>query len=77
MHQSSGISSRGSSRIPTKPSAVPEKDSRELPGTTDTTGNEPTKKFSGRSGPEAGNPGRAGWRAKMKFPAHSNRSTTE
>jgi hypothetical protein len=78
MHQSSGISSRGSSRIPTKPSAVPEKDSQELPGPADTTdNNEPIKKFSGRSGPEAGNKGRAGWRAKMKFPAHSNRSTTE
>jgi hypothetical protein len=42
MHQSSGISSRGSSRIPTKPSAVPE--------TADTTdNNEPIKISSVRS----------------------------
>jgi hypothetical protein len=61
--QSSGMSSRGS-RIPTKPSAVPEKDSRELPGQSDTTGNEPIKKFSGRS--PATLPG-FGWKAKSKL----------
>jgi hypothetical protein len=53
MHQSSGISSRGSSRIPTKPSAVPAKDARELPGQSDATdNNEPIKISSVRSSPE-------------------------
>jgi hypothetical protein len=54
--QSSGMS------IPTKPSAVPEKDSRELPGQSDTTdNNEPIKRFSGRSPAELP---AFGWKAK-------------
>ena len=59
--QSSGMSSRGS-RIPTKPSAVPAKDSRELLGQSDATdNNEPIKKFSGRSPAELP---AYGWKAK-------------
>jgi hypothetical protein len=62
MHQSSGISSRGSSRIPTKPSAVPVKDARELPAQSDATdNNEPIKKFSGRSPAELH---AVGWKKK-------------
>ena len=65
MHQSSGISSRGSSRIPTKPSAVPEKDSQELPGPADTTdNNEPIKRFSGRSPAELP---AVGWKKKAAY----------
>jgi hypothetical protein len=75
MSHNTGLSSRGS-HIPASPYSQPAKDSRGLQSDT-TDNNEPIKKFSGRSGPEAGNKGRAGWRAKMKFPAHSNRSTTE
>ena len=72
--QSSGVSSRGT-RIPTKPTAVPAKDVRELPGQADTTdNNEPIKISSVRSPAKLS---AVGWRAKMKFPAHSNRSTTE
>jgi hypothetical protein len=72
--QSTGLSSRNS-RIPTSPLSKPAKDARELPGTTDTTGNdEPIKISSVRSPAELS---AVGWRAKMKFPAHSNRSTTK
>jgi hypothetical protein len=54
----SGLSSRGSHTTP--PSSQPAKDARESPGPTDTK-MEPTKKFSGRSGPEL----RAyGWKKK-------------
>jgi hypothetical protein len=59
----SGLSSRGS-RIPTKPAAVPEKDSRELPGTTDTTGNDPIKVSSVRSPAELP---AVGWKKKAAY----------
>jgi hypothetical protein len=61
--QSSGLSSRGS-RIPTPPSAQPAKDARELPGTADTTGNEPIKRFSGRSAAELP---AVGWKKKVAY----------
>jgi hypothetical protein len=55
----SGLSSRGSRTTP--PSSQPAKDVRELPGTADTTGNEPIKKFSGRSPAELP---AVGWKKK-------------